>query len=92
MNMYQLHAVSLTQQGRQKQHFRRILEALRAEWRNSTPRFASTPERRNKDINLNTYFISSIGIESTTSGVYSYTMYPCATTGLINEYNNVIIN
>ena len=30
-------------------NFRRILEALSVEWRNSTPRFASTPERRNRN-------------------------------------------
>ena len=28
---------------------------------NSTPRFASTPERRNENINVNKYFISSSG-------------------------------
>ena len=37
--------------------FRRVLEALRVEWRNSTPHFTSTPERRN----VNKYFISSSG-------------------------------
>ena len=36
-------------------------EALRIEWQNSTPRFASTPERRNGNINLNEYLISSGG-------------------------------
>ena len=49
----QLHAVSRTRQG--------IPEALRVEWQNLTPRFASTPERRNGNINLNKYFISSSG-------------------------------
>ena len=29
---------------------RQILEALHAEWRNSTPRFSSAPERRNGNI------------------------------------------
>ena len=66
----QLHAVSRTQQGRQKEpkvlrqsvpHFCRIREALRVEWQNSTPLFASTPERRNNNINLSKYFISSSG-------------------------------
>ena len=39
-----------------------ILEALRVEWQNSTPRFASTPERRNGNIHgLSKYFISSSG-------------------------------
>ena len=37
------------------------LEALRVEWRNPTPDFASTPQRRNGNINLNKYFISSSG-------------------------------
>ena len=38
-----------------------VLEALRVEWQNSTPRLTSTPERRNGNINLNKYFISSSG-------------------------------
>ena len=37
-------------------HFRRILEALCVEQRNSTPRLASTPGRRNENIK---YFTSS---------------------------------
>ena len=31
------------------------------EWWNSTPRFASTPERRNGNMNLNKYLISWSG-------------------------------
>ena len=38
-----------------------FLETLHVEWRNSTPRFAWTPERRNLNTNLNKYFISSSG-------------------------------
>ena len=66
-NIYQLHAVSRTQQGRQREPSvktlrsplsRRVLEALRVEWRNSAPRFASTPERGNENINVNKYFTS----------------------------------
>ena len=67
----QLHAVSRTLQGRQREPsvklntlfpiFCRILEALRVEWQNSTPRFASTPKRRNGNINLSKYLISSNG-------------------------------
>ena len=41
--------------------FCRILEALPVKWPNLTPRFASTPERRNGTINLNKYFISLSG-------------------------------
>ena len=41
--------------------FRRILEALRIEWRNSTPSFAWTPWRRNGNMNFNKYLISSSG-------------------------------
>ena len=37
---------------------RRILVVLFVEWRNSTPRFASTPERRHENVK---YFISSSG-------------------------------
>ena len=41
--------------------FCRILEALRVKWQNSTPLFTSTPERRNGNIYLCKYFISSSG-------------------------------
>ena len=62
----QLHDVSRTQQGRQREPsvktlcstFCRILEELRVEWQNSTPHLPSTPERRNGNINLNKYFTS----------------------------------
>ena len=65
----QLHAVSRSQQGRQREPSVKtlrsplsgVLEALRVEWRNSTPRFASTSERRNGNININKYFIFSSG-------------------------------
>ena len=70
IKLNQLHAVSRTQQGRQRvpsvktlrsplSAFRRVLDALRVEWRNSTPRFASTPERRNDNLNVNKYLSSS---------------------------------
>ena len=36
--------------------FCRILEALHAGWLNLMPHFASTPERRNENINVNKYF------------------------------------
>ena len=72
-NHNQLHDVSRTQQGRPsvktlrpplsvgRQESVGCLEALRVEWQNSTLRFASTPERRNENINVNKYFISSSG-------------------------------
>ena len=41
--------------------FRRILEALSVEWWNLTPRSTQALERRNRNINLDTYFISSSG-------------------------------
>ena len=55
----QLHAISRTHQGRQREtsvntpfpFFPPIQETFHLEWRNSTPRFASTPERRNKNVN-----------------------------------------
>ena len=59
--MNQVHAVSRTQQGRQREpsvrdipfpNFRRVLEVLCVEWWNSKPRFALTSERRNKNINV----------------------------------------
>ena len=34
-----------------------LFQALLVKWRNSTPRFASIPERRNENINLNKYLI-----------------------------------
>ena len=40
---------------KQSTTFRQSLEAMRFKWQNSTPRFASTPERRNENIK---YFIS----------------------------------
>ena len=43
--------------------------------------FAFTPERRNGNINLNILF-PRVGIEPTTSRVYSHGLCPCATTGL----------
>ena len=54
----QLHAVSRTWQGRQREPSIKTLrsplsaelEALHVEWQNSTPRLASTPERRNGKI------------------------------------------
>ena len=64
----QFHAVSRTQEDRQREPSVKILrsshqnlEALCVEWRSSTPRFVSTPERRNGTINLSKYFISSSG-------------------------------
>ena len=62
-------SVSRIQQGRQREPsvhtsfrtFCRILEVLRVEWQNSTPRLTSTPERRDRNINLSKYFISSSG-------------------------------
>ena len=57
-------------------------------WQNSTPRFPSTPERRNGNINLNKHFISSSGVEPTTSRSYSHTLCPCATTHWLWSYHN----
>ena len=65
----QLHAVSRTQQGRHREPSVKTLRTpLSAEfWRHcvlsvrTPPCFASTPERRNGNINLNKYFISSSG-------------------------------
>ena len=65
----QLHTVLRTQHGRQREPsvmtlrspLSEILEALRVEWQNSTPRLISTPERRNENINLSKYLISSSG-------------------------------
>ena len=86
LKLNQLHAVSRTQQGKQREPslktlssphipriFRRILEALRIEWRNSTSRFASTPERGNGNIHLNKYSISSSGCRTQ--------FVPCAKSG-----------
>ena len=48
-------------------------QVMRLEWRNSTPRVASTPERRNGNRNLNKYLISY---------GFTLTICHCATTGL----------
>ena len=63
----QLHAASFTQQGRQMEPGQadgktsQILEALHVDWRNSTPCFASRPQRSHENINVNEYFTSSNG-------------------------------
>ena len=60
----QLHAVSRTQQRRQREpSVRHSVPHFLSKYRvqNSTPRFASTPERRNGNINVSKYFISSNG-------------------------------
>ena len=48
-----------------KNLFSQILKALPVEWRNSTPRFALLPERRNKTKILNSLF-PRVGIALTT--------------------------
>ena len=81
------HAVSRTQQRRQrnpsvKTHFfHRILEVSRVEWRNSIPRFVSTPEPRNENINLNNFFYF-LGWGSQPQPV-DFALCPCATTGFL---------
>ena len=66
----QLHAVSSAQQGKQKDSSVKTLRSplsaefwrhLRVKWLNLTLPFASTPKRRNGNMNLNKYFISSSG-------------------------------
>ena len=55
----QLHAVSRTQQGRQREPSVKTLRSplsTEFELQNSTPRLASTPERKNENINLSKYF------------------------------------
>ena len=49
---------------------------------------ALTLEPRNENINLSKYSFSRIGIESTTSRVYSHTFVASATTGL--KYSSYI--
>ena len=58
-----------------------FLEALRIEWRNSTPRFGSTQEGRNEIINVYKYWLFSSG-EPTTSRFCRHTLCLCATTSL----------
>ena len=73
-----------------------VCVALRVEWQNSTPRLArrSTPERRNGNIILSEYFISSSGDRTHNHSVYSHTLSPCATIGLIimNNHELLFIN
>ena len=57
-----------------------VLKALRVWWRNSTPRFAWLPERRNVNIHLNKYFISSSGDRAHNQSIFEilYTYTLCA--------------
>ena len=57
--------------------FRQVLEALRVEWWESTPRCASTPELRNEN--------------PTTSRFYSQALCPCAMTGLLFPLAYIIL-
>ena len=83
---YQLHAVFRTQQGKHREPCVKthrsplsvlflVLGPLRVEWRNPTQLFASTPERRNENINLNKYFISSNGDRTHNQSIYSHTSF-----------------
>ena len=74
--------VSRTQQGRQREPFR-ILRRGQEALRKSTPRFASTLERRNENINVNKYFTSSIGDRTHNQSIL-HTLCLCARTGLYN--------
>ena len=49
---------------------------MRIEWQNSTPRLTSTPERRNGNINLNKYFISSSGDRTHNQSVFQSHLVP----------------
>ena len=60
--------------------FRQILKASRAEWRNSTPRFASLPERENKNIKYFTQW------EWNPQPVTFTVARPCIATGYIPYY------
>ena len=59
---------------------RRILNALRVEWRSSTPLFASTLERRNVNINFKKYLIFSSGDRTHHRRVTVTPLCPWATT------------
>ena len=63
--------------------FCRILKELHIKWQNPTLRFASAPERRNGNINLSKYFISSSGDRTLNRLVLQSRLCPCATTGLM---------
>ena len=87
----QLHAVSRTQQSRQREpNVKTLRFPLSVEfWRHcvlsgrtQSRAFASTPERRNGNINLNNISSPRVGIEPTTSRFYSHTLCHCATIGL----------
>ena len=91
INKNQLHAVSRTQQGRQREPSIKtlhsplsaeFLEVLRVEWRNSTLRFVSTPEQSG-NIYLNKYFISSSGDRTHKRRVAVTSLCPWATTASI---------
>ena len=84
----QLHAVSRTLQGRQREPSVKTLRSLLSAefwWHcvlsGRTPRLSSTPERRDGNINLSKYFISSSGDRIHNRSFYSHTSCRCATTG-----------
>ena len=78
-SFFQLHAVFCMEQGRGTLGLRHsatfriywILETLCVEWANSTPRFASTPERKNKNMKS-----PRVWIEITICRVYSHMLVP----------------
>ena len=82
----QLHAVSRTQQGRQrKPSVKTLCSPLSAKfWRHCVLR--GRTERQN--IYLIKYFISSSGDRTHNQSIYSHTLCPCATTGL---YKKIIL-
>ena len=58
------------------------------EWQKSTPRFASTPERRNENINLNKYLICSSGDRIPEPSRYSLLCARYLVKFIIMEYFN----
>ena len=92
MKLNQLHAVSRTQQGRQRElSVKTLRPPLSAKfWSNcvlsgGTQRlaFASTPEQTNENISVNKYVISSDEDRTHNQSVYTHTFCPCATTGFL---------
>ena len=91
----QLHTVSRTRQGRQREPVLRhssfftlcrILEVLCVEWQNSTPRFPWTLERKNGNINLNKYYLLECGSNPQPVG---FTVKLCAGWSGLNDVNSI---
>ena len=85
----QFHAVSRTQQGRQREPSINTLRSpLSAKfWRHCMlsggPQRRTSPRHQSEELKIQMFLLSRVGIEPTTSRFYSHTFCLCATTNLL---------